>query len=102
MHNIVNFDFVNRRQKPSNHVFQVYPEDSDREDYLSAFMDEDDFGVYIDFLQDIPDQPGISTVLAGMWLNLEQCEEVGKALLAAAQVIREANFRDANSRGNGA
>lgn len=93
MSNVVDLD--RRRPVPSNHVFEAADDfDPTNNCFLCVFRDEDDMGVYVDICEDVGDQDGF-TVKAGHWLNGDQCEQFGKALIAAAQIIREADFKAA-------
>lgn len=84
-----------KKRVPINHVFEALdPYDPTKTYRLEAFRDEEDTAVEVAFC-DPPDEDGMSSVRAGMGLNADQCEEFGKALIAAAAIIRRADAEDA-------
>jgi len=93
MSNVINLD--QRRAKPGNHVFEAHDQhDGTATRYFHSFRDEEDTGVYLAFVEDDAGQDGLATMRETMWIDADQCEQFGKALLAAAQLIREADFGD--------
>lgn len=87
MSNVIDFD----RRKPvaSNAVFEAHDQhDPTKAYYFEAFRDEDDMGVLLNFVQDDRGRDGMATCRDFMWIDADQCEEFGNALLAAARIIR--------------
>ncbi len=95
------FDPDRRRPLPSNHVFQAHDAHDPTKDYFfEAFRDEDDTGVYVNFVKDVGEFDTLN-VLNMMWLDADQCEQFGAALLDASRIIREADANDAPDGGGG-
>lgn len=95
MSNVIHLD--QRRPIPNNHVFEAHDQyDGTTTRYFEAFRDEEDTGVVLVFVEDDTRREGLATIREEMWIDADQCEQFGKALLAAAQVIREADFRESD------
>lgn len=81
-------DLDRRRALPSNHVFEAHDAYDPTNYFFTAFRDEEDTGVRLNFCQETR-TPGEAIIKAGMWIDADQCEQFGNALLAAAKLIRE-------------
>lgn len=85
-------DLDRRRPLPVNHVFEAHDQhDPTKTYYFEAFRDEEDTGVYLNFVQDDCGSVGLATVRDHMWIDADQCEAFGLALMQAAKRIREAD-----------
>jgi hypothetical protein len=94
MSNVIQLDRY--RPTKSNHVFEAHDaEDETATRYFDSFRDEGDTGVYLSFIEGDP-REGTAVMRETMWIDADQCEQFGKALLAAAQFIREADFRESD------
>lgn len=81
--------FERRRPRPVNHVFEAHDQHDPTKTYhFESFRDEDDTGVYLNFVEGDAGKDGLATVRDMMWINADQCEAFGKALLDTAQLIR--------------
>lgn len=88
------FDPDRRRPLPTNHVFEAHDAHDPTNNYFcEAFRDEDDTGVHLNFVKDVGEFDTLN-VLNTMWLDADQCEQFGAALLEAAQIIRMADKED--------
>ena len=88
MSNIINFR--TGRRLTANTVFDAYEQDDPTKTYhFEAFRDEEDMGVYINFVDNHKDLDGSSKIRDMMWIDADQCEQFGNALLAAAELIRK-------------
>lgn len=95
MSNVIHLN--QRRPMPGNQVFEAHDQDDETaKRYFKAFRSEEDTGVYLTFLEDYASGEGGAILRETMWIDADQCEQFGKALLAAAQFIREADFRESN------
>ncbi len=78
-----------RRPAPSNDVFEAHDShDHTKTYYFHAFRDEEDTGVYLNFVEDDRGKDGMATIRDMMWISADQCEEFASALFKAARVIR--------------
>jgi hypothetical protein len=83
MTNVVDFD--RRKPKPTNLVFEASnPHDWTDQHILFCFQSENETGVCVGFIQETT-----RIFRDHMYLNADQCEEFGNALLEAARIGRE-------------
>ena len=81
-------DLDRRKPAPSNLVFEATDAfDPTATHFLMAYR-TDDGGVSIAFVNETT-----RVIRDSMWLNAEQCEEFGNALIEAARIGREAEER---------
>lgn len=78
-----------RRKTAHNDVFEAHDShDYTKTYYFHAFRDEEDMGVYLNFVEDDRGKDGMATCRDMMWIDADQCEAFAKALLQAAEIIR--------------
>lgn len=84
-----------RRRAAHNDVFEAHSQhDPTCTYYFHAFRDESDTGVHLNFVEDDRGKDGMATCRDMMWIDADQCEAFGKALLDAAEIIRKAEAED--------
>jgi hypothetical protein len=76
-----------RRPLPHNHVFEAHDWHDPTNWFLHCFRDDEDKGVFVNFCSD-PDGQGGATIRSAIWIDADQCEQFGTALLAAAKLSR--------------
>lgn len=87
MSNVADLD--RRRPEAANHVFEAHDQhDPTNISYFEAIRDEADMGVVLMFVQDDRGRAGLATIHQMMWIDADQCEAFGKALVEAARIIR--------------
>lgn len=81
-------DYDLRRPVPQNHVFEAHDWHDPTNGFLICWRDPENNGVLVNFCS-YPDANGDSSIQARMWINADQCEQFGNALLDAARIIRD-------------
>lgn len=80
-------DLDRRKPAPDNQIFEAHDWRDPTNLVLYCYRDEEDKGAMITFCAE-RNASGSATMHQWMWINADQCEEFGNALLAAAKIIR--------------